>query len=175
MNGDGQNPEEVAEVLASIPMFRHLGRRQRTVLAQHFCRRRYRAGDVVVRQGDTSMSFYVVLSGSVRIVRQTEGGERIDIIEEGKGSFFGEMGVIDDLTRAATVIALEPTECALLAKWDFQRQLGENPGIALSLISVLNARIRKLEGRLSSHAAEPSRDLADADASMTGSAPTGGR
>ena len=150
MNGDGQHPEEVAEVLASIPMFRHLGRRQRTVLAQHFCRRRYRAGDVVVRQGDTSMSFYAVLSGSVRIVRQAEGGERIDIIEEGKGSFFGEMGVIDDLPRAATVIALEPTECALLAKWDFQRELAEDPGIALALISVLNDRIRKQEERLCS-------------------------
>lgn len=150
MNGNGQGTEEVATVLASVPMFRHLGARQRTRLAQHFCRRRYRAGDVVVRQGDTSMSFYVVLSGSVRVMRQAEDGDRVDIVEEGRGSFFGEMGVIDDLPRAATVVALEPTECALLAKWDFQRELGQDPGIALALISVLNARIRHLEERLSS-------------------------
>jgi CRP/FNR family cyclic AMP-dependent transcriptional regulator len=145
---NGQSWGEVAAALASIPMFRHLGLRQRTRLAQHFCRRWYRGGDVIVRQGDTSMSFYVVLSGSVRIVRQAEGNDRIGIVDEGPGSFFGEMGVIDDLPRAATVIALEATECALLAKWDFQRELAQDPGIALGLVSVLNARIRKLEEHL---------------------------
>jgi CRP-like cAMP-binding protein len=99
------------------------------------------------------MSFYVVLSGRVRVVRQSANGDGagddgFDIVEEGPGSFFGEMGVIDDLPRAATVMALEPTECGLLAKWDFQRELSADPGIALSLISVLNARIRTLEDRL---------------------------
>jgi CRP/FNR family cyclic AMP-dependent transcriptional regulator len=134
--------------LASIPMFRHLGNRQRARLAQHFCRRAYPPGAVIVRQGDTSMSFYVVLSGKVRVVRHSSGDDGVDIVEEGPGSFFGEMGVIDDLPRAATVVALEPTECGLLAKWDFQRELAADPGIALSLISVLNARIRTLEDRL---------------------------
>lgn len=148
MNGHGPTQDEVAAVLASIPMFQHLGRRQRARLAQHFCRRRYRTGDVMVRQGDTSMSFYVVLSGSVRIIRQSEGTDGVEIVEEGPGSFFGDMGVIDDLPRAATVIALEPTECALLAKWDFQRELAGDSGIALALVSVLNARIRALEERL---------------------------
>ena len=139
---------DVEAVLASIPMFQHLGNRQRARLAQHFCRRAYPAGAVIVRQGDTSMSFYVVLSGRVRVVRHSGGDDGVDIVEEGPGSFFGEMGVIDDLPRAATVMALEPTECGLLAKWDFQRELSADPGIALSLISVLNARIRTLEDRL---------------------------
>jgi CRP-like cAMP-binding protein len=154
--------EDVAAVLAGVPMFRHLGARQQARLAQLFCRRTYRTGEVLVRQGDTSLSFYVVLSGRVRIVRHSGPGgpgvspgsatsttqPGVDIVEEGAGSFFGEMGVIDDLPRAATVMALEPTECALLAKWDLQRELGADPGIALALISVLNARIRSLEDRL---------------------------
>jgi CRP/FNR family cyclic AMP-dependent transcriptional regulator len=139
---------DLEAVLASIPMFQHLGNRQRARLAQHFCRRAYPAGAVIVRQGDTSMSFYVVLSGRVRVVRHSAADDGIDIVDEGPGSFFGEMGVIDDLPRAATVMALEPTECGLLAKWDFQRELSAEPGIALSLISVLNARIRTLEDRL---------------------------
>jgi len=150
LTGAGQDPEAVDAVLAAVPMFRHLGARPRARLAQHFCRRTYGAGDVVVRQGDTSMSFYVVLSGRVRIVRHSPGDDSVEIVEEGRGSFFGEMGIIDDQPRTATVVALEPTECALLAKWDFQRELGTDPGIALALISVLNARIRTLEDRLSS-------------------------
>jgi CRP-like cAMP-binding protein len=148
MTGNGQGADDVAAVLATVPMFRHLGVRQRARLAQLFCRRTYRADDVIVRQGDTSMSFYVVLSGRVRVVRHSTGDDGVAIIEEGPGSFFGEMGVIDDLPRAATVIALDPTECALLAKWDFQRELAADPGIALALISVLNARIRTLEDHL---------------------------
>jgi len=138
---------DLETVLASIPMFRHLGIRQRARLALLFCRRTYQPGAVIVRQGDTSMSFYVVLTGRVRVVRQS-AGDTVDIVEEGPGSFFGEMGVIDDLPRAATVMALTATECGLLAKWDFQRELSADPGIALSLISVLNARIRMLEERL---------------------------
>ena len=152
MNEERRQWADVEEVLAPIPMFRGLSARQRARLAGRMTRRRYRAGDVIVRQGATSMSFYVVVSGSVRIVRHTEVGYGIDIVDEGRGSFFGEMGVIDDLPRAATVIAMEPTECALLAKWDFQRELRQDPGIALALVSILNARIRQLEGRLSSSA-----------------------
>jgi CRP-like cAMP-binding protein len=140
--------DELDAVLGSIPLFRHLGDRPRRRLAQHFCRRRYGAGDVIVRQGDTSLSFYVVLSGRVRIVRHSAGDAGVDIVEEGPGSFFGEMGVIDDLPRAATVVAVAPTECALLDKWDFSRALQAEPAIGLELISVLNARIRGLEERL---------------------------
>jgi len=89
-----------------------------------------------------------VLSGQVRVVRHSAGEEGVEIVDEGPGGFFGEMGIIDDLPRAATVVALAPTECGLLAKWDFQRELSADPSIALALISVLNARIRTLEDRL---------------------------
>ena len=108
--------DELESVLGTIPIFRHLADRQRRRLAQHCCRRSYGAGDVVVRQGDTSLSFYVVLSGRVHIVRDST------VVEEGPRCF-GELGVIDDLPRAATVVAVEPTECALLAKWDFLRAI----------------------------------------------------
>jgi CRP-like cAMP-binding protein len=139
---------EVTDVLAEVPMFRHLGERHRLRLAQRMARRRYGTGDLIVRQGDTSMSFYTVLSGSVRIVREFEWGDRVVVVEEGRASFFGDMGLIDDMTRSATVVALEPTECALLARWDFQRELRGDVDIALALIPVLNARIRELEARL---------------------------
>jgi CRP-like cAMP-binding protein len=91
------------------------------------------------------MSFYVVLSGSARIEREGESGERHQISEVGPNGFFGEMGLIDDLPRAATVVALEELECALLAKWDFQRELRDDPDIALALLPVLNQRIRELD------------------------------
>jgi len=104
-------------VLGANPLFRHLGDRRRRRLAQQFCRRRYRPGEVIVRQGDTSLSFYVVLSGRVGIMRHPA------VVEDGP-TFFGEVEALGDLPRTATVVALEPTECALLGKWDFLQAMG---------------------------------------------------
>ncbi len=138
----------VAAALARVSIFRRVSHRRLRRLAEHTTRRTYPAGDVIVREGDTCMSFYVILSGSVRIVREA-GGERELVIDRvGELGFFGEMGLIDDVPRLTTVVALEPTECALLAKWDFEDQLRDDPEVALALIPVLNARIRELQARL---------------------------
>lgn len=94
------------------------------------------------------MSFYVVLSGAVRIAHQAETGGVAEVEQLGAGGAFGEMGLIEDAPRGATVTATEPTTCALLAKWDFQNELREDPEIALALLPVLSARIRELNARL---------------------------
>jgi CRP/FNR family cyclic AMP-dependent transcriptional regulator len=143
-----EHHDAVAEALARVPLFRRLSEKHRADIARHTARRSYGAGATVVKQGDTSMSFYVVLSGSVRIIREGEGGVHVDVTESGPGGFFGEMGLIDDQPREVTVIADEPTECALLAKWDFQRELRDDPEIALALLPILHSRIRWLDAQL---------------------------
>ena len=75
----------------------------------------------------------------------------------GPGTFFGEMGLIDDTARERTVIADEPTECALLVKPDFQNELREAPEIALALLPILNGRIRRLEEELARARASATR------------------
>jgi CRP/FNR family cyclic AMP-dependent transcriptional regulator len=141
--------ERVAAAFAAVPLLSRLNDRQRAALAAKATTRGYRGGKIVVRQGDTSMALYVVLSGSVRIDREDEAGRRTQIAADvGANGFFGEMGLIEDEPRSATVTALEDTECALLAKWDFQNELRSDPDIALALMPVLNARIRDLNARL---------------------------
>src|SRR6266511_3773289 len=108
---------EIERMFAQVPLLSRLNARQRGQLARRATTRSYRPESVIVRQGDTSMAFYVVLSGRVRIDREA---------------------------RAATVVAVEPTECALLARWDFQKELRDDPDIALALLPVLNERIRNL-------------------------------
>ncbi|HZS94436.1 MAG TPA: cyclic nucleotide-binding domain-containing protein [Chloroflexota bacterium] len=151
-------PDSTQQILATIPLLRHLNPRQIARLADLMVRHQYREGTTIVRQGDTSMSFYVVTEGRVRILRTPEDGREITLAEFGPGGFFGEMGLIDDVERAATVIALEPTECALLAKWDFQNALRDDPEIALALLPVLNQRIRELDDMLESLSPHPTRE-----------------
>ena len=66
------------------------------------------------------------MSGSVRVERQSAAGP-VEAGDVGADGFFGELGLIDDVPRSATVVAIEQTECALLAKWDFQTELREDP------------------------------------------------
>ena len=133
---------------AGVLLFAHLSARHLARLARLTTRRSYRPSAVIVRQGDTSMSFYVILAGRVRVERVSEAGATAPIEELEPGGFFGEMELIDDLPRSATVTALDPTECALLATWDFQQELRGEPEIALALLPALNRRIRDLEVQL---------------------------
>lgn len=138
------------DALSAVPLLSRLSSSQRARLAKLATRRSYRAGAVIVRQGDTSMSFYVILSGLVRIEQELPGDARLTLREFGPGAFFGEMGLIDDMPRSATVVAVEPTECALLAKWDFGNELREDPDIAMALLPILSQRIRDLEAQRAS-------------------------
>ena len=143
------NVEEVERTLRGVTLFAHLSQRQRARLARFATTRSYELGSTIVRQGDTSMSLYVILSGAVRVSRESEGGGgSVEVEQLGPGGAFGEMGLIEDLPRAATVVAEQPTTCALLAKWDFQNELRDDPEIALSLLPVLTARIRELDSLL---------------------------
>jgi CRP/FNR family cyclic AMP-dependent transcriptional regulator len=137
-----------------VPLLARLSRRQRSRLASLATTRSYPAEAVIVRQGDTSMSFYVVLSGRVRVERREADNGRVVARTLERAGSFGEMGLIDDLPRSATVVAVEPTVCALLAKWDFANELREDPDIALALLPVLTQRIRELELRLERHGVE---------------------
>jgi len=141
--------DAIEETLGQVALFSRLSDRQRARLARFATTREYKAGATIVRQGDTSMSLYVVLSGSVRVHRESEGGGgAVEVEQLGPGGAFGEMGLIEDEPRAASVVAEEPTTCALLAKWDFQNELREDPEIALSLLPVLTGRIRELDSLL---------------------------
>jgi CRP/FNR family cyclic AMP-dependent transcriptional regulator len=96
----------------------------------------YPPGATIIREGDTSMTLYVVLSGRVGV--DTEGGAR-RLREIGPTGFFGELGLIDDSPRSASVIAIEPTECALLSAWDVR----DHAGVALGLLPILAERLRE--------------------------------
>ena len=138
------------DALAAVPLLSRLSNSQRARLAKLATRRRYRAGAIIVRQGDTSMSFYVILSGLTRVEQELPGDARLTLREFGPGGYFGEMGLIDDMPRSATVTAVQPTECAVIAKWDFGNELRDDPDIALGLLPILSQRIRDLEAQRAS-------------------------
>ena len=94
---------------------------------------------MIARQGDVGTGFFLVASGSVRVVRDGE-----TIAKLGPGDFFGELSVLDGQPRIAQVIADEPTVCLALASWDFEAVVKEQPAVALAILRGLAGRLREL-------------------------------
>jgi CRP-like cAMP-binding protein len=141
--------EAVARVLRGIPLFKSLRQPELNRLASLASVRAYRDGAMIVRQDDTAIALYCVLSGSVRVLRQSASSDgEVQLAEMGPGGYFGEMSLLDDFPRSATVVALEATQCALLSKWDFQKELRAHPEIGLELLRMLSRRVRELDAQI---------------------------
>ncbi|MBI4862329.1 MAG: cyclic nucleotide-binding domain-containing protein [Candidatus Riflebacteria bacterium] len=102
------------------------------------------AGTVLFKQGDESNAFYIVQSGKVRIVQNTNpdgsGGRELAVLKD--GDFFGEMGVIEDSPRSATAICLEDSQLLVVKRSDFDNLMALNPGIAMKIMVTITRRYK---------------------------------
>jgi CRP-like cAMP-binding protein len=131
---------ELEQQLASVPLLAGLNTRIRHRLAETGKRRTYAAGEEIVREGSTGTALYIVLSGTARVVR---GGEAIGEVKA--GDFFGELALIEEHPRSATVVAAVETECLLFPAWEFTALLEEHPEIAVPIMRALIGRLHRRE------------------------------
>src|SRR4051812_16445944 len=96
--------ETVGKVLRSVPLFKSLRPNDITRIAGLASVRPYRGGSTIVHQDDTAVTMYCVLSGRVRVQRETPSGDGIPLAELGPGGFFGEMSLLDEFPRSASVV-----------------------------------------------------------------------
>ena len=136
------------DTLARVDLFRGLDKKDLHVLGGSCQERNYSAGSTLIKQGDTGVGLYILTSGKVRVTRVNNPDrpeEELDIA--GVGSVLGEMALLDDLPRSATVTAVEDVSALLLPVWEFRSTLQSHPDIAIRLLSVLSRRLRKAENR----------------------------
>lgn len=133
---------DTEELLARVDLFRSLNKRHIAQLARLVTRQHYAPDQAIVRQGDTGLGLYVIASGSAEVRHETPGQAPTVLNSLGPGEFFGEMALLDDYPRSATVVAREQTECLTLTKWHFLAELESHPEMALPLLPVLSRRIR---------------------------------
>ncbi len=138
----------IEDTLAQVPLFSQLSRRALRRLARGTISRDFGKGDVIVKEGEQAVAFYLVLSGRVEVVKQAEGATPKVQGILGPGDFFGEMALIDDYPRSATVRALEDTECLELWRWDFRYELHRSPSIAVEMLPDLSRRLRQTNAQL---------------------------
>ncbi|MEO6578472.1 MAG: cyclic nucleotide-binding domain-containing protein [Candidatus Limnocylindria bacterium] len=131
---------ELEQQLASVPLLAGLNNRIRRRLADTGKRRTYAADDEIVREGSSGTALYIVLSGEGRVER---GGERLGTVKA--GDFFGELALIEEHPRSASVIADSETECLLFPAWEFTALLDEHPEIAVPIMRALIQRLHRRE------------------------------
>ena len=134
---------EVTALLEQTPMFANLAAEDLERIAQVARIRSYRAGELIVHEGDISGGFYILTMGKVEVLKGQDLDTAKVLDEMGAGDFFGEMSIIDAYPRSATIRALEPTECVTLRRVDFMRQLEQRPEIAVRMLPDLVKRLRE--------------------------------
>jgi CRP/FNR family transcriptional regulator, cyclic AMP receptor protein len=143
------SPQESVELLAHIPLFCELSRRELRQLADAAIQRDYPAGTTIVRQGETGVGFYVVIRGRAQILqRLVDGGDR-ELATLRRGEIFGEMALIDVFPRSASVVALEETSALVIPIFDFRALLYDDADLAMKLLAVLSRRVRSAESAAS--------------------------
>ena len=135
--------------LKKVELFENLDKKELRLLAKTCTERQFAAGAVLMQEGEAGAGLFILIEGRVRVT-QSGGANQPprDIATLEAGEVIGEMALLDDLPRSATVTALEPCRCLLVPVWDFRAALRESPEIAIKLLIQLSRRLRKTEQQL---------------------------
>ena len=135
-----------AKTLSRVGLFAGLSESELAFLAQHAVARRFSAGEIVFSEGDPCSGMYVVESGHVRIFKTSAGGREQVLSIDGPGGSVAELPVFDGGNYPASVSAIEDSTLLFIAKQDFHALCLAHPQVALKVLRVIGARLRKLVG-----------------------------
>ena len=130
------------ELLQRVPLFSDLDRRELQSLASSFKERTFSAGQTVASEGSGGVGFFVIDEGRARVSR---GDQELGIL--GPGDHFGEIALIDEGARTATVTAETDLRCYGLTSWEFRPLVEMNAGIAWKLLQAMAKRLRDAQSR----------------------------
>jgi CRP/FNR family cyclic AMP-dependent transcriptional regulator len=137
-------------LLRNVPLFSGLPEGQLALLTRVVGRKAYPRNTTIIAAGDPTDALYIVISGRLKVMMSDDEGREVILAILGSGEFFGEMGLIDDAPRSATVIAIEPCELLTINKVDFKKCLAENFDIAVAVMKGLVKRLREADKKIGS-------------------------
>jgi len=137
-------------VLKSVPMFAAFGEDQLRALAPAIMRRHAPRGSAVMREGDRVDSLYIVLSGRLKVMMGEADGKEVILSFVGPGEILGEMALIDDGPRSASVIAIEHCDLLVVTRSAFRKCMVESYDTAMGVMRVLVRRLRAADRKIGS-------------------------
>jgi CRP/FNR family cyclic AMP-dependent transcriptional regulator len=140
--------EENKAFLRRVPLLGSLSETQLDALAAGSVRRAFPKGRTIVAEGEPSQSLYILLSGRAKVQRSDSDGKEVILAVLGPGECFGEMSLIDDAPRSASVITLESCDFMAINKDSFKEILAENHDISLKIMKGLVKRLREADKKI---------------------------
>jgi CRP/FNR family transcriptional regulator len=139
-------PANVASSLASVPLFSGLSTEEVRLLAMRFVRKRYAQGELLFAEGDPCKGLYIIESGKLRIFKSSASGREQVLAVEGPGGSVAELPVFDGGAYPASVNAVEDSQILYISRQDLRAFCLEHPEVALKMLAVVGARLRRLVG-----------------------------
>lgn len=135
-------------IIREIPIFEDLDNADIEKIVKIAIGRKYKKGEILCHEGDIGNSMYIIKSGKVKILKTSEEGKEKILTIFSEGDFLGEMSLVDEEARSATVEAMEDTETYIIYKKDFIEMLNGSFVIVMKLLSTLSRRIRTLNNKI---------------------------
>jgi CRP-like cAMP-binding protein len=126
-----------ADTLEQVPLLEELTKRDRQRLARSMKERTFASGQQIVVEGRRGVGFFIILDGKAAV---TIGGDLIQVL--GPGDYFGEMALLDDGARSATITADGELTCATMTSWAFKSFVVDNPKVSWAMLQTLAQRLR---------------------------------
>jgi CRP/FNR family cyclic AMP-dependent transcriptional regulator len=134
--------EAPIELIKSVPLFSDLDARELRQIAESMKERTFNAGDTVTQEGKGGVGFFVIAEGTAKV---SVGGEEVRTF--GSGDYFGEIGLVADIDRTATITAESDLRCYGMTSWDFRPLVESNASIAWKMLQVMAKRLKEAEAR----------------------------
>jgi len=128
------------DALRTVPLFTDLTDEELAQVAVLFKERHFAAGETVVKEGGDGAAFFLIRSGEANV--SVRGTERASLVP---GDYFGEIALIDEDVRSATITATTELECYGLTLWEFRPLVVENGAIGWKLLQSLSRKLRSAE------------------------------
>ncbi|HUJ59823.1 MAG TPA: DUF1003 domain-containing protein [Kofleriaceae bacterium] len=152
-------------LLARIPMFEGLRDEDLRALAGSLVERKFDAGQIIMNQGDTGTSMFIIAHGHVNIHLPGEASRRISLKDVTDGEYFGELALFDDKPRSASALATTDALLLELDRGTLERYLTTRPHAAMMFLRTLSTRLRETNEMLSQRAAKNA--LQDIESKLT--------
>ena len=141
---------EEVNFLRNVPIFNELSDQELEKIAALGVRKKYKKGSIILLEEETGAALFVIVSGKVKIVRMDDDGREVILSILGESDFFGEMAILDGLTRSASVVATSKSELFMIHRRDFLKLLNDYPMVAIALLRELTGRLRKADAQIKS-------------------------
>ena len=136
--------------LKGVPLFCNLNDGQISMLSRISVITQFKKGRIIVHQKDSGDTFYIVVSGRLKVTLLNEDGREIVLSILTKGDFFGELALLDNEPRSANVIAVEDTGLFLITRAQFYQLMETHPHILRKVLKEICARLRHADEKIES-------------------------